>query len=54
MMQLIVERFVADLQDSCSFRSVRRKMRELDLQIFSVFSTGFQKEATLSCFLHNE
>lgn len=54
MMQLIDERFVALLQDLWSVRPVRWKMRELDLQIFYVFSAGFQNEATLSCFLHNE
>ena len=54
MMQLIVERFVAVLQDLCSVRSIRWKMRELDLQIFYELSTGSQKEATLSCTLHNE
>lgn len=37
MMQLIVERFVAARQDLCSVRSIRWKMRELDLQI--LFST---------------
>lgn len=54
MTQLIVEGFVAVLQDSSSVRSIRWKMRELDLQVFSVFSMGFHKKATLSCFLHNE
>lgn len=52
MMQLIIERFVAVMQDSCSVQSDGK--REISICRFSVFSPGFQKEATLSYFLHNE
>lgn len=47
MMQLIVERFVAVLQDSCSVRSIRWKMRELDRQIFCVLHRLSDRNHTL-------
>lgn len=54
MMQLIVERFVAVLQDLCYFRSIRWKMRELDLQIFCVLQTLRKQPHTPALCIMNE